>query len=129
MGSPTVTAGLMYYLPGSTWAVACLFLLADLISRWRNDGASTAPHQRDDAPFLTPELLPSENFNLDDEQQIVVGRAIRGATAFLGLAFLLSTLLMAGLPPLSGFIGKFAMLSAALAGLNVQDLSNTQPRQ
>ncbi|MCD6664018.1 MAG: monovalent cation/H+ antiporter subunit D [Comamonas sp.] len=127
MGSPMVTAGLMYYLPGSTWAVACLFLLADLIRRWRNDGASTAPHERDDAPFLTPELLPSENFNLDDEQQIVVGRAIQGVTAFLGLAFLLSTLVMAGLPPLSGFIGKFAMLSATLAGLDAKGLPSAPP--
>ncbi|QEA11601.1 monovalent cation/H+ antiporter subunit D [Comamonas flocculans] len=114
LGQADVTSGLIYYLPGSTLAGASLFLLSDLIKRWRNDGASIAPYERDDTPFLTPELLPSETFNLDDEQQILVGRVIQAATAFLGLAFLLITLVITGLPPLSGFIGKFAMLTAAL---------------
>ena len=34
--------------------------------------------------------------------------------AFLGLAFIACALLIAGLPPLSGFVGKLAMLSALL---------------
>lgn len=127
LGTPTITAGLIYYLPGSTCAVASLFLLADIVKRWRNDGASTAPHELDDTPFLTPELLPSESFNLDDEQQIVVGRVIQGVTAFLGLSFLLGTLVIAGLPPLSGFIGKFVMLSAALSGTGAHDIARASP--
>ena len=36
------------------------------------------------------------------------------STALLGVAFVACTLLVAGLPPLAGFIGKFAMLSALL---------------
>lgn len=33
-----LTAGLLYYLPSSTLAVAILFMLADIMDRWRNDG-------------------------------------------------------------------------------------------
>lgn len=110
VGHSAITAGLLYYLPSSTLAVGCLFLLADVIERWRNDGSSSA----EDAPFLTPELLPGAGWNLDDDETVLVGRAIPAAAAFLGSAYLLSTLVISGMPPLSGFVGKFAMLNALL---------------
>ena len=110
VGHSAMTAGLLYYLPSSTLAVGCLFLLADLIERWRNDGTSA----EEDAPFLTAELLPGAGWNLDEDEEVLVGRAIPAAAAFLGLAYLLSTLIITGMPPLSGFLGKFAMLSALL---------------
>jgi multicomponent K+:H+ antiporter subunit D len=43
-----------------------------------------------------------------------VGVAIPAAMAFLGLAFVCCVLLVAGLPPLSGFLAKFALLRTAL---------------
>lgn len=127
-GQNLLTAGLLYYLPSSTLAVSALFLTADLIDRWRNDGASYAPfEQADNAPFLNAELVPTEGLNLDEDEEVLIGRVIPAAAALLGLAFLVCTLVIAGLPPLSGFVGKVAMLSALLNPLGLASSAGTQP--
>ena len=118
-GQNGLTAGLLYYLPSSTLAISALFLLADLMDRWRNDGASQAPYDHDDAPFLTAELVPAKGLNLDDAEEALTGRVIPAAVALMGLAFMACTLVITGLPPLSGFVGKFAMLTALLNPLGL----------
>ena len=119
-GQNLLTAGLLYYLLSSTLAVSALFLVTDLIDRWRNDGADLAPYeQTDDAPFLSADLVPTEGINLDDKEQVLIGEVIPAAAAFLGLAFMACTLVIAGLPPLPGFIGKFAMIHALLNPLGL----------
>lgn len=118
-GQSELTAGLIYYLPGSTMAISALFLLGDLMERWRNEGASLAPYEkRDDAPFLNAQLVPTQGMSLDDEATLT-GRVIPAAVAFLGMAFMACTLVITGLPPLTGFVGKFAMLSALLNPLGL----------
>jgi multicomponent K+:H+ antiporter subunit D len=48
------------------------------------------------------------------EETNEVGIAIPATMGILGLAFIGCALVISGLPPLSGFIAKFAMLTAAL---------------
>ena len=122
-GQNQLTAGLLYYLPSSTLAISALFLLTDLMDRWRNDGASLAPYEKkDDAPFLNAQLIPAKalmNIDDDDDDGKGTGRVIPDAVAFLGLAFMACTLVITGLPPLSGFVGKFVLLTALLNPLGL----------
>ena len=46
----------------------------------------------------------------EDEEEKEVGVAVPGTVALLGLCFCACAVLLAGLPPLSGFLAKFAML-------------------
>ncbi len=73
-GEPALLAGLLYYLPSSTLAVAILFLLADAIDRWRTHGTSQIDLDDEEAPFLSHELLVTDHMNLDDEEQALIGR-------------------------------------------------------
>ncbi|MDO9557920.1 MAG: monovalent cation/H+ antiporter subunit D [Coriobacteriia bacterium] len=117
LARPEVTAGALYYLPVSTFAVAAFFLLTELMDRSRQSEGmrEQAPEDEEDhLPFSMAELELAQGTNLDEDEVPLVGRAIPAATALLGLAFIACTLLLAGLPPFSGFIAKFAMLSAML---------------
>jgi multicomponent K+:H+ antiporter subunit D len=108
---PALTAGALFYLGSSTLAAAALFLLAELVERGRQ--AEVDPPLADPGGRL-PAFgeAATADVNLDDRQAPMVGRVIPGAIAFLAASFLLCTLVVAGLPPLSGFVGKLAMLRA-----------------
>ena len=109
LGVPIVTSAALFYLLSATVAVSALFLLEDLVER-------LGTHRRDSRGDV--ESPPDEDTNLDDEEEPLVGRAIPVSVALLGLAFFASTVLIAGLPPLSGFIAKVALLSAVLSDTN-----------
>lgn len=83
--SAGVVAGL-YYLPHSTFAAAAFFILTDIITNRRGE----MKDKFEPGPIIAHKRL-------------------------LGALFLVIAILIVGLPPLSGFIGKFLILQAALA--------------
>lgn len=105
-GTPAVTAAALFYMLSATPAVSALFLLVELVKRIGSGGQRWAPDL---------DAEPGEDTNLDDDAAPLVGRAFPVSIALLGLAFTACALLVAGLPPLSGFIAKFSLLAALLS--------------
>jgi multicomponent K+:H+ antiporter subunit D len=102
MGQVGVTGAALFYLISSTLGLGAFFLLIELVERGREPGA--------DVLAVTREVY-GEADELDEEE---VGIAIPATIGILGLAFIGCALIISGLPPLSGFIAKFAILTSAL---------------
>jgi len=115
LDTPALGGGALFYLGSSTLAGCALFLLVELLERSRQ--VEVGPPEIDDGMDAMPAFLdaqPPPDTNLDDNQEALIGRAIPAALAFLGIAFAVSALVTAGLPPLSGFVAKLTMLAALL---------------
>jgi multicomponent K+:H+ antiporter subunit D len=100
---PEVTTGALLYLVTSVLALAAFYLLVELIERDRAFGA--------DMLAVTREAFGDAEADENEEE---IGPLVPGMAALLGISFLASALLIAGLPPLSGFVAKLALLTAAL---------------
>ncbi|HEY8350925.1 MAG TPA: monovalent cation/H+ antiporter subunit D, partial [Sphingomonadales bacterium] len=99
-----VTGGALYYMASSTLTLAAFFLLIELAERGRDVGA--------DIFAVTFEAFgdPDDEDPEDDDP----GIPIPATLATLALSFLACMLMLAGLPPLAGFIAKFAMLDGVM---------------
>jgi multicomponent K+:H+ antiporter subunit D len=106
LGQAAVTGGALLYLASSVLALGALFLLIELLERGREVGADVLAVTRE--AFGTGE----EEDDLEDPE--AVGVAFPAMVAILGLGFAACALLLAGLPPLSGFLAKFAMMAPLL---------------
>ena len=116
---PNLIGAALFYLVSSTLALSALFLLAELIERSRSANEMPLFDDGELLPRPLESLQPPKGINLDDEQKAVVGQVIPWTMAFLGLSFIACSLLIIGMPPLSGFIGKLGLLSALLNPLGL----------
>lgn len=106
LGGAAMKGAALYYLASSVLGTGAFFMLSEMIVRTQQFGANISP--------ATIELPGQEESTDPDFSDEGVGIVIPAAMAFLGMSFLGCALLVTGLPPLSGFIGKFLILSAAL---------------
>lgn len=101
--APMLSGGL-YYMFASTLAIAALFLLAEPIGRKEGGIAGLL-------------AVTAEAYGIDPEDEMAAtdaGPVIPGATTLLGIAFMTCVMVVAGLPPFAGFVGKLAMLTGAV---------------
>lgn len=100
-----ILAAALFYLLSSTLATSALFLLIE-------------PMSREEGGIAAMLALTADAYGLDEreeDRQPEVGLAIPGTLAVLGLAFGACVIALAGLPPLSGFVGKLGLLQGLLA--------------
>ncbi len=104
-----LTAPALYYLSASVLGSGAFFMLIEMAERDRSQIADML-------------AISFEAFGVEAQQQAKAadesaGIPIPAAAAFLSLAFVSCVLLLTGLPPMPGFVGKFAMLGASLDSL------------
>jgi Formate hydrogenlyase subunit 3/Multisubunit Na+/H+ antiporter, MnhD subunit len=105
LADAAIVSGALFYMVSSTLTIAALFMLIELVERAQEPGAD----------LLTVTMAAyREEMDTEEETEEEVGVAMPGALAILSLCFGCLALLLAGMPPLSGFIAKFALLRAII---------------
>ena len=105
-GEGAVLGAVLFYLLSSTLAISAFYLLVELVER-QQTGLIVSPD--------TDPVFDDEETEAYDAGEDEVGVVIPATIAILGGGFIFCSLLLAGLPPLSGFIAKFALIDELLA--------------
>lgn len=107
-----LTGPVILYMIVSVLTTSAFFMLTGMTDRTR---IADPPVMSEDNPMPQPVYvaygIKEPSVYRGDEE---IGIALPAAMAFLGLMFVCCTLLVAGLPPMPGFVAKFALLSTAL---------------
>ena len=119
LGGVALTTAAIYYILASAIAASALMLIVEPVERSRAVQAHVPRPDDDGDPFPAFYDMPEwqaqfERVNLDDNEEALVGRPLQRSLVFLGLAFIACVLLVAGLPPMAGFIAKVLMIEALL---------------
>jgi multicomponent K+:H+ antiporter subunit D len=108
-----LTAPILFYLIVSALTTCTFFMLTGMTDRTRqNDPPVPADDDAGQALAHVAYGIKEPSVSAGDQD---AGIAIPAAMAFLGMAFVCCVLLLTGLPPLPGFLAKFALLATALA--------------
>ncbi len=98
-----VSSGALLYLVSSTLTISAFFMLIELVERGQDAGANVLA--------VTMEAYgEGQEETLEESDGVAMPRTM----VILGICFAAVGILLSGLPPLSGFIAKFAMLSAMM---------------
>ncbi len=101
LNNGAASSGALLYLVSSTLTLGAFFMLVELVERGQDAGASVLA--------VTMELYGDADNEVPEEGQ---GATMPATLAILGICFAACAVLLSGLPPLSGFVAKFIMLSA-----------------
>jgi multicomponent K+:H+ antiporter subunit D len=112
-----LTGPVIFYMIVSVLTTSAFFMLTGMTERTRIADPAV---MREDDPMPRPVYIAygikEPSIYRGDEE---IGIAVPAAMALLGLMFVCCALLVTGLPPLPGFVAKFALLSTALGATHV----------
>jgi len=114
MPGASLTGPALFYLTVSVLTMGAFFPLLEMVERTQTFGA--------DLLAVSLEAFDLDDPEAPDRSDDVVGVSIPTAMAFLGMSFVACALLITGLPPMSGFVAKFSLLSAAVQAATTDSL-------
>jgi multicomponent K+:H+ antiporter subunit D len=107
----SLTAPTLFYLIVTVLTTSVFFMLTGMTDRTRTtdppEGADDGAREEESEPGFVPYGIKQPSVYEGGD----TGVAIPAAMAFLGMVFVCCVLLVSGLPPLPGFLAKFALLS------------------
>ena len=101
-GEGTSLSPILFYMVSSTLGLSAFYLLLELVERREAEAGIQA--------IVEPVFEDEYTGTIAEPEEEEVGIVIPATIALLGGAFAFCALLLAGLPPLSGFIAKFAII-------------------